>query len=83
MKIFRLGAKLQIFVHNNGVTFKISQLTVGPIQRFVLGRKVTLRTLWTYKHYLRLLSMEWHPGAPFHSAARKYNMFVGSLLQSK
>ena len=60
MKIFRLGAKL--FVYNNGTTFKISEFIVGHIQRFVLGSKVTLRTLWTYEHYLRPLFMEWHPG---------------------
>ena len=60
--IFILGEELQLFVYNNGSTFKISQLIVGPIQRFVLGRKGTLRTLWTYEHHLRLLFMEWHPG---------------------
>ena len=61
VRIFILGKELQLFVYNNGSTFKISQLIIGPIQRFVLGRKVTLRTLWTYKHHLRLLFMEWHP----------------------
>ena len=50
--IFKLGAKLQLFVNNNGITFKISKLIVGAIQRFLLGRKVTLRTLCTYGHYL-------------------------------
>ena len=39
VKIFRLGAKLQLFVYNNGITFKISTLIVGHIQRFVLGKK--------------------------------------------
>ena len=61
MKIFRLGAKLQLFVNNNGITFKISKLTVGHIQRFDLGRKVTLRTLCTYDHHLRTLFMERRP----------------------
>ena len=61
MKIFRLGEKLQLFV-NNGITFKISKLIVGHIQMFVLGRKVTLRTLCTYDHYLRTLFMVRRPG---------------------
>ena len=62
MKIFRLAAKLQVFVYNNGITFKISKLIVGHIQRFVLGRKVTLRTLCAYDHYPRTLFMERRPG---------------------
>ena len=62
VKIFGLEAEFQLFVYNNGITFKISKLIVGHIQRFVLGRKVTLGTLWTYEHHLRLLFMEWHPG---------------------
>ena len=61
MKIFRLGAKLQLFVYNNGITFKISKLIVGHIQRLVLGRKVTLRTFCTYDHHLRTLFMERRP----------------------
>ena len=61
LKKFRLGVKLQLFVYNNGITFKISKLIVGHIERLVLGRKVTVRTFWTYKHHLRLLFMEWHP----------------------
>ena len=61
VRIFILGEELQLCVYNNGSTFKISQLIVGLIQRFVLGRKVTLRTLWTYEHHLRLLFIEWHP----------------------
>ena len=31
VKIFRLGVKLQVFVYNNGITFKISKLIVGHI----------------------------------------------------
>ena len=31
VKIFRLGVKLQLFVYNNGITFKISKLIVGHI----------------------------------------------------
>ena len=42
VKIFRLAAKLQLFVYNNDISFKLSKLIVGHIQRFVLGRKVTL-----------------------------------------
>ena len=61
VKIFRLGAEIQLFVHNNGITIEISKLIVGYIQRFVLGRKVTLRTLWTYEHHLRTICMESHP----------------------
>ena len=62
VKIFRLGAKLQLFIYNNGITFKISQLLiVGHIQRFVLGRKVTLRTLCTYDHLLRTFFMKRRP----------------------
>ena len=62
MRIFKLGADLQLFVYNNGITFKISKLIVGPILRCVLGRKVTLRTLCTYEKYLRTLFMERRPG---------------------
>ena len=51
VKIFRLGAELQLCVHNNGITFRIT-LIVGPIKRFVLDRKVTLQTLCTYEHCL-------------------------------
>ena len=65
MKIFRLGTKLQLFVYNNGTTFKISKLIVGHIQRFVLGRKVTLQTLCAYDHHLRTLFMERRPGLNF------------------
>ena len=36
VKIFRLGAELQSFVYNNGITFKISKLIVGHIRRVVL-----------------------------------------------
>ena len=61
MKIFRLGAKLQLFVNNNGITFKISKLIVGHIPRVVLGRKVTLQTLCTYDRHLRTLFMERRP----------------------
>ena len=62
VRIFRLGAELQICVHNNCITFKISKLIVGPIKRYVLSRKVTLRTLCTYEHHLRTLFMERRPG---------------------
>ena len=47
-----------MYVHSyniHGITFKISQLIVGHIQRFVLGRKVTLRTFFTYDPHLRTL----------------------------
>ena len=57
MRIFKLGAVLQLFVYNNGITFKISRLIVGLILRFVLDRKVTLRTLCTYKMDLQTLFM--------------------------
>ena len=62
VRIFILGEELQLFVYNNCSTFKISQLIVGLIQRFVLGRKVTL-----YMNTLELRTppttfiMEWHP----------------------
>ena len=62
MNIFRLTTKLQLFVYNNGITFKISKLIIGHIQRFVLGRKVTLQTLCTYNHHLQTLFMKRHPG---------------------
>ena len=61
VRIFGLGAKLQLFVYNNGIIFKISKLIVGHIQRFVLGRKVTLRTFCTYNPHLRTLFMERRP----------------------
>ena len=61
MQIFKLGADLQLFVYNNGITFKVSRLIVGLILRCVLGRKVTLRTLSTYEQYLRTLFMERRP----------------------
>ena len=63
IRICRLGAELQIYEHNNCITFKISKLIVGPIKRYVLGRKVTLRTLCTYEHHLRTLFMERRPGS--------------------
>ena len=53
MRIFKLGAELQLFVDNDGITFKITRLIVVLIQRFVLGRKVTLQTLCTYEQHLR------------------------------
>ena len=56
VKIFRFGAKLQLFVNSNGI--KISKLIVGHIKMFVLGIKVTPGTLCTYDHYLRTLFME-------------------------
>ena len=62
VKIFTLGAKLQPFVYDNGITFKISKLIVGHIQRFFLDTKVTLRTLCAYDHHLRTLFMERCPG---------------------
>ena len=62
VKIFRLEAKLQLFVYNNGITFKISELIVGHIQRLVLVGKVTLQTLCAYDHHLRTLFMERCPG---------------------
>ena len=61
MRIFKFGAELQIFVYNNGITFKISRLIVGLILRFVLDRKVTLRTICTYEQYLQTLFMERRP----------------------
>ena len=61
VRIFGLGAELQLYLHNNGITFRISKLIVGPIERFVVDRKVTLRTLCTYDHHLRTLFMEWRP----------------------
>ena len=79
MRIFILGEELQLFEYNNGSTFKISQLIVGLIQRFVLGRKVTLRTLWTYEHHLRLLFMEWHSGVV--QTFLHIRIFLYSILQ--
>ena len=35
VRIFRLGAELQLCVHNNGITFRISKLNIGPIKIFV------------------------------------------------
>ena len=64
VRIFRLGGELQLCVHDNGITFRISKLIVGPIKRFVLDRKVTLRTLCTYEEYLRTLFMEPRPELP-------------------
>ena len=61
VRISILGEELQLFVYNNASTFKISKLIVCSIQRFILDRKVTLRTLWTYEHNLRTIFMEWHP----------------------
>ena len=59
VRIFKLGPELQSFVYNNGMTFKISILIVGLIQRVFLGRKVTLRTLCTCEQHLQTTFMEW------------------------
>ena len=62
MRIFRLGAELQLSLYINVSALKMRKLIVVSLQRFVLDRKVTLRTIWTYEHHLRPLFMERHPG---------------------
>ena len=58
VKIFRLRAEIQSPVYHNDITATISNVIVGVVQRGCLDRKVTLRTLCTYDHYLRTLFME-------------------------
>ena len=60
VKIFQLGAELQLSVYHNGSAVKIIKLIIVCLQRFVLNRKVTLRTVCTYDQYLRTLFMERH-----------------------
>ena len=35
VRIFRLGAELQLYVHDNGITFRNNKLIVGPIKRYL------------------------------------------------
>ena len=62
MRIFRLGAELQLSLYINVSAVKMRKLIVVSLQRFVL-EKVTLRTIWTYEHHLLPLFMERHPEA--------------------
>ena len=62
VRIFRLGAELQLSLNNNVSVGNISKLIVESLQRFVLDRKVAIRTPRTYNHYLRTLYMEQRPG---------------------
>ena len=50
VRIFRLGADFQLSLYINVSAVKMRKLIVVSLQRFVLDRKVTLRTIWTYKH---------------------------------
>ena len=62
VRISGLGAKLQSSLYNNVSAVKMGKLIVVSLQRFVLDRKVTLQTLWTYEHHLLPLFVERHPG---------------------
>ena len=50
VRIFVLGAELQLSLYNNVSAVKISKMIVVSLKTFVLDRKVTLRTLCTYDH---------------------------------
>ena len=61
VRIFGLGAELLLSLYNNVSAVRMIKLIVVSLQRYVLDRKVTLRTLCTYDHYLRTLFMERRP----------------------
>ena len=63
VRIFGLGAELQLSLSNNVSAVRIIKMVVESLQRCFLDRKVTLRTLCTYDHHLRTLFMEWRPEA--------------------
>ena len=58
VKIFELGAKVQLSVYHDSSAVKSIKLIVVSLQKFVLDRNVTLRTLCTHDQYLQTLFME-------------------------
>ena len=74
---------IYLYNYDNGITFKISKVIVGPIKRFVLARKVTQRTLCSYEQYLRTLFMERHPGIHTFSLCISNNFLNQSSLYSQ